>query len=708
VIKAQDSRIVVKASFAGKERVLKIAILDEGIVEANVLAGQWIRRLGLKGVTAPEMDICRLGPGDLDMVIAKAGEPDLKGQIDKKISQAKTSIEKGEVSFAAAMVSEPVQGKTGQELLGTGQNGFFENLVRKAVLEETPGKGTVTQKTLVEKIKQVRTSWDRGEPIKQGNQQVNDVKDPTKQRITNTDLEKLTTKNKLYYLDQLVNMLEPRHSPTKGDFVLENLDLLVNELSESNVDEVKAVEQVKAKFELQVLLEQLGGRLAAQAVDAVRKMQKPIEAYQAWLSNDEGRDAFIRMAAADVIVGMYDRLLSTLNVQNFMFTGDNKPQLVCIDNAKQGGPFLGEKNPREDYQTWFNNRFLTLAGKLAETLQGHLEKMGVDGAELVTPERVAEILQEVANSAIAASKAGGDGAEEIRRRAKYVLDRATGEDALVRVLQVTPIEASQSGLTKIQRKVKRMFAFTKQAKEREKGVNTAHDLKVQARKADPSQIDKLIQDSEKQLGAVGDAESKAKAELELKAKKFISELNQATDAQEKTLSYIPSQKTRAAVDKLVQQWTSSKTKQGRDIEDAYNAWLAAVQASEGSKSTATTTTTTTATNTGSSTPTASLSTTPMTGSSTQRASSSTTATSPSSAPSTSATTSQPPTPATDGSSLSKFVDLWDTHVNTDGNQKAPELTDKQATAVMNFVALFPDSDLQGVVQRIRDLTEETS
>jgi len=386
-----ESKIVVKASFAGEERVLKINITDGQTVQANVLGGQWIRRLGLKNVTAPQMEICQLKAGDLEKVIDQL-KPSQSTAIRKEISLRKDDFSKGTAS-TAAMVSEPARGKTVDELLGysSTNKSIMTNVIYTAVLD-APEEGSVSKNSYVEKLKKLKESLKRLDQW------------PPEQ---DQDLD---------------NLSDGEWLKKQGNFV-HNLRTTRNE----NV--------IKAKFELQMILAKLGDSVSLTAVENVRTQVKGLKECQNWLKTQEGSDAFIRMACGDLIVGMDDRLLAELNGGNFTFDGDSK-QLLCIDNAKRG-PDLRKK--QEEYETWLAP-YQTLAGELAQRLQARLQAMGVNGTNLVTPARVARILREVTTDArkVASQNQMEEGAAEIQERGLYVRDRLQVENKLAQVQQLAP------------------------------------------------------------------------------------------------------------------------------------------------------------------------------------------------------------------------------------------------------------------------------
>ena len=379
-LKVDPEKIVVIADFNGKEQVLKIGVGTGDVVKANVLSSQWIRRLKLKGITAPETTLVPVTERGLDNVLK--GLPPIKSA---DLREALSKVFSAPDQSVGGMVSGRATGADVGDLLDASTYAALR------VYTNPPQTEAEARDAYVKMLEKTPRISPLGNPLPAA--------------------RKSPFGGATGWGDELSDQ-PPAQGGADFQAWLTEHDTLVNEL-----DTTSSASRGIAKYSLQVHLAKLGAPLAQKAVASkadIIENQSP--KFQKWLKSSDGNDAVIRQICVDLIIGQEDRLVSSFHGGNFKFDGK---QFIDTDNGSKVGNDLLRKPP-DEYATW-------IAGVVSSTrVTGLSEALAakITSSELgpllgqVKPDRVKKLLKEVTKqfSTVATSNRTEEGAQAILDR----------------------------------------------------------------------------------------------------------------------------------------------------------------------------------------------------------------------------------------------------------------------------------------------------
>jgi hypothetical protein len=361
-LKVDPQKIVVMAKFDGNQRVLKVGVSSGFFVKTNVLGGQWIKRLNLKGITAPNMAVVPITEAGLDRVLKG-----LDAEDSTLIRESLAKVDSTQGQSVGAMVSDFAPGTDVEQLVDAPR---YADLDEYKNPPKTPEAATDAYVKMLEKTA-------RKSPLGKT------LPAARKPPFGGSD----------GWGDELSDQ-PPAQGPGFQAW-LKDQDTFVNEL-----DTASNISRAMAKYKLQVHLAKLGAPLAQKAIASKMDIivnQSP--KFKKWLGTSTGRDAVIRQICLDVIIGQEDRLI---NFQGGNFKFDlNQNTLVDTDNgSKSVDPLTAHDltQPLPKYEAWLDN--IRGSGSLPEALVQKLAQ-GELGPDLATVKlaNVRAILKQVAKEA---------------------------------------------------------------------------------------------------------------------------------------------------------------------------------------------------------------------------------------------------------------------------------------------------------------------
>jgi hypothetical protein len=523
-LKNDFEKIVVLADVQGEEDVLKVSVGQGSMIAPNVLGSVWIQHLKLSGVTAPTMHV--LNPEDLNRVIESVAN------------------------------INPVAVKSIKTVATDNIPGYFT--AGFCATQAPPAVGTYV------------TAREVGPDTFRASQNPRDEIEKTLKEVW----PNVTSEQFNRFMDRLDNK---NYEACMGTTWLDYEPTPVTK---------------EAKWRITYLIAQIGGVAAKTAQENLKKVSpQNIQQYaqfKAWLDSADGKNAFISMTCADVLLGMNDRVVETFHPGNFAF-GEGK--LWCIDNAKNG-PDLGDPVPMNTktkaagnpkiYEDWdpFKER------SLVEYLRNKILETGLWGdSPDVTIEDVTRNLAAVLTSFSEAAdgKPVLEGAEKIKTRIEFITDLLKKQETVTDPLTACEVqihialdhEPPQTQSTKsFLKKIVRVKFWSS------KSVDNAHAAKDTLREA--QELSKLKEAISSAQNDLKNAESKKgdqsykKAQLELAAAQFASSLYEAAGLLKNTPSYKPSVAEQNVISDLYAQWSESESQLKPLIDMAMNEWESAL------------------------------------------------------------------------------------------------------------------------------------
>jgi hypothetical protein len=534
-LKSDAEKIVVLAEVDGKDRVLKVSAGQGALVAPNVLAAQWIQRLALDSVTAPEMQV--LNDEDIQRIVAgyKLNNQKVGEAIETAIQKVARANIEGE--FTGGLMAE-VAPESVDRLVP----------VRAEIFEASDDPRTEIEELLLK-------VWPSGA---YANGRANFIK-----HLDNGDYDKALG---MTFIKSLGAARHEKEGRWRLAFLL---------------TQIGGDKAAKAKAELKTFSDE--------DVDKYTKFTN-------WLDGAAGTGAIIQMACTDLLLGMDDRVVSSFHPGNFSFANG---KLWCIDNAKIGPDLVNGSDEEENfeaYKKWAGaNGSPFETGSLVEHLRNKILETGLWGLNPnVTIDMVESQLTAVLfRAAYELNKAAiledaPEGADRIKLRVNYLEKLIDDQKDVTESLRVCEQlihlalshEPPEIHSTKsLGKKVVRTFSLWTSS-----SVEKAHEAKEKLRKAKGlSELKDRISAAESNLEAAKtkkEDQAYAKAKLELEAAQFAHSLSETAALLTNTKSYKVSRAERNAVEELYRAWQNSGSDLQIILTEAKKAWDSAVTSDE--------------------------------------------------------------------------------------------------------------------------------